>query len=214
MTGACASAGMRERGKTGWGASIPSLSLLFPHRSASPALPSVAPVPPPLAPRLTAALFAFFVSSMSGGALKARFPARFDFSVNDQENHQETYDNLREAMKKTHRMCAVVYDTHGPEITIFNSNNATVTMTAGSTVVLSGDKDQPVTANALPLACPELAKAVKPGDEVFVGRYLFTGSETTSVWLKVEEVKGDDIVCTVTNTAELQGEFFTVHAAQ
>ncbi|CAI6008882.1 unnamed protein product [Closterium sp. NIES-65] len=236
--------------------------------------------------------------------------ARFDFSVNDQENHQETYDNLREAMKKTHRMCAVVYDTHGPEITIFNSNNATVTMTAGSTVVLSGDKDQPVTANALPLACPELAKclsitivlsspsvffspchlpnreakhmslhslipapvsrappcslqalkpadevfeerylsqaarppastcsqsltsthttsrhprlyppqavkpAVKPGDEVFVGRYLFTGSETTSVWLKVEEVKGDDIVCTVTNTAELQGEFFTVHAAQ
>ncbi|CAI5460153.1 unnamed protein product [Closterium sp. Yama58-4] len=140
--------------------------------------------------------------------------ARFDFSVNDQENHQETYENLRAAMKKTHRMCAVVYDTHGPEITIFNSSSATVTMTAGSTVVLSGDKDQPVTAHALPLACPQLAKAVKPGDEVFVGRYLFTGSETTSVWLKVEEVKGDDIVCTVTNTAELQGDFFTVHAAQ
>ncbi|CAI5506402.1 unnamed protein product [Closterium sp. Naga37s-1] len=117
-------------------------------------------------------------------------------------------------MKKTHRMCATVYDTHGPEITIANTNNATVTMTAGSTVVLSGDKDHPVTAQALPLACPQLAKAVKPGDEVFVGRYLFTGSETTSVWLKVEEVKGDDIVCTVTNTAELQGDFFTVHAAQ
>ncbi|CAI5461739.1 unnamed protein product [Closterium sp. Yama58-4] len=140
--------------------------------------------------------------------------ARFDFSVNDQENHQETYENLRAAMKKTHRMCAVVYDTHGPEITIFNSNHATVTMTAGSTVVLSSDKDHPVTAHALPLACPQLAKAVKPGDEVFVGRYLFTGSETTSVWLKVEEVKGEDIVCTVTNTAELQGDFFTVHAAQ
>ncbi|CAI7780226.1 unnamed protein product [Closterium sp. NIES-54] len=209
--------------------------------------------------------------------------ARFDFSVSDQENHQETYENLREAMKKTHRMCATVYDTHGPEITIANTNNATVTMTAGSTVVLSGDKDHPVTAQALPLACPQLAKAVKPedevfvgrylftgsetttrqmhmgrgvcgalplhrqrdhqkahalnhshqyppppvpparlyppqavkpGDEVFVGRYLFTGSETTSVWLKVEEVKGEDIVCTVTNTAELQGDFFTVHAAQ
>ncbi|CAI5499033.1 unnamed protein product [Closterium sp. Naga37s-1] len=140
--------------------------------------------------------------------------ARFDFSVSDLENHQETYENLRAAMKKTHRMCATVYDTHGPEITIANSSNATVTMTAGSTVVLSGDKDQPVTAQALPLACPQLAKAVKPGDEVFVGRYLFTGSETTSVWLKVEEVKGDDIVCTVTNTAELQGDFFTVHAAQ
>jgi hypothetical protein len=28
-------------------------------------------------------------------------------------------------------------------------------------------------------------QAVKPGDTIFVGQYLFTGSETTSVWLEV-----------------------------
>ena len=28
-------------------------------------------------------------------------------------------------------------------------------------------------------------QAVKTGDTIFVGQYLFTGSETTSVWLEV-----------------------------
>ena len=28
-------------------------------------------------------------------------------------------------------------------------------------------------------------QAVKKGDTIFVGQYLFTGSETTSVWLEV-----------------------------
>ena len=30
-------------------------------------------------------------------------------------------------------------------------------------------------------------QAVKHGDTIFVGQYLFTGSETTSVWLEVRE---------------------------
>ena len=30
-------------------------------------------------------------------------------------------------------------------------------------------------------------QAVKVGDIVFVGQYLFTGSETTSVWLTVRD---------------------------
>lgn len=28
-------------------------------------------------------------------------------------------------------------------------------------------------------------QAVKKGDTIFIGQYLFTGSETTSVWLEV-----------------------------
>ncbi|KAL4038933.1 hypothetical protein IC575_002571 [Cucumis melo] len=35
---------------------------------------------------------------------------------------------------------------------------------------------------------------VKKGDTLFLGQYLFTGSET-SVWLEVFEVKGDDVGC-------------------
>ncbi|RZS12184.1 hypothetical protein BHM03_00043593 [Ensete ventricosum] len=28
-------------------------------------------------------------------------------------------------------------------------------------------------------------QSVKPGDTIFIGQYLFTGSETTSIWLEV-----------------------------
>lgn len=140
--------------------------------------------------------------------------ARFDFSEGSAEYHQETMDNLRAAMKTTNRMCATLFDTRGPEIIVANPTGNPVTLRAGSTVVLSGDANQPVTEHALPLGCPSLVKAVQPGDEVFIGQYLFTGSETTSVWLSVEKVDGDNIVCTVTNSAELLGNFFTVHAAK
>ncbi|WOL07049.1 hypothetical protein Cni_G15785 [Canna indica] len=53
--------------------------------------------------------------------------------------------------------------------------------------------------------------AVKPGDTIFIGQYLFTGSETTSVWLEVAELKGEDVVCTIKNSATLAGSLFTLH---
>ncbi|KAL4014696.1 hypothetical protein IC575_026910 [Cucumis melo] len=50
----------------------------------------------------------------------------------------------------------------------------------------------------LDTAGPEVlvTKVVKKGDTLFLGQYLFTGSET-SVWLEVFEVKGDDVGCVV-----------------
>jgi hypothetical protein len=65
-----------------------------------------------------------------------------------------------------------------------------------------------------PINFSALAKAVKPGATIFVGQYLFTGSETTSVWLEVSEVKGDDVVCVIKNTATLAGSLFTLHCSQ
>ncbi|KAL4031017.1 hypothetical protein IC575_009273 [Cucumis melo] len=49
----------------------------------------------------------------------------------------------------------------------------------------------------LDTAGPEVlvvTKVLKKGDTLFLGQYLFTGSET-SVWLEVFEVKGDDVGC-------------------
>lgn len=37
-------------------------------------------------------------------------------------------------------------------------------------------------------------QAVKTGDTIFIGQYLFTGKETTSVWLEVRPI--DLIPCT------------------
>jgi pyruvate kinase len=43
---------------------------------------------------------------------------------------------------------------------------------------------------------------------------LFTGSETTSVWLEVVETNVKDVVCTIKNTATLTGSLFTAHVSQ
>ncbi|CAH1427697.1 unnamed protein product [Lactuca virosa] len=57
-------------------------------------------------------------------------------------------------------------------------------------------------------------QAVKTGDTIFIGQYLFTGSETTLVWLEVNEVKGEDVVCLIKNSATLSGSLFTLHVSQ
>ncbi|XWS43480.1 hypothetical protein CRYUN_Cryun16bG0107800 [Craigia yunnanensis] len=56
----------------------------------------------------------------------------------------------------------------------------------------------------------KLCAAVKKGDTIFIGQYLFTGSETTSV----SEVQGKYVVCVIKNSATLTGSLFTLHASQ
>ncbi|KAK6156313.1 hypothetical protein DH2020_010561 [Rehmannia glutinosa] len=59
-----------------------------------------------------------------------------------------------------------------------------------------------------------LSYTVKKGDDIFIGQYLFTGSETTSVWLEVSEVKENDVVCLIKNSATLAGPLYTLHVSQ
>lgn len=45
----------------------------------------------------------------------------------------------------------------------------------------------------LPISYPSLAgTGLAPGSQVFVGQYLFTGSETSSVYLTVQEVSEEE----------------------
>nr|CAD1829768.1 unnamed protein product [Ananas comosus var. bracteatus] len=60
----------------------------------------------------------------------------------------------------------------------------------------------------------EVDKVVNPGDTIFIGQYLFTGCETTSVWLEVTELKEDDVLCIIKNFATLAGSLFTLHISQ
>lgn len=52
---------------------------------------------------------------------------------------------------------------------------------------------------------------MNPGDKIYIGQYLFTGSETTSVWLEVSELRGEDVVCLIKSSASLKGSLFTLH---
>ncbi|KAK7391480.1 hypothetical protein VNO78_19896 [Psophocarpus tetragonolobus] len=140
--------------------------------------------------------------------------ARLDFSWGDPEYHQETLENLKLAIKSTKKLCAVMLDTLGPQLQIENKTDLPITLEAGTLVVLTPDQNKEASSNLLPVNFSGLSNAVKKGDTIFIGRYLFTGSETTSVWLEVSEVDGDEVACLVKNTATLSGPLFTVHVSQ
>ncbi|XP_073222690.1 pyruvate kinase 1, cytosolic isoform X1 [Cicer arietinum] len=140
--------------------------------------------------------------------------ARFDFSWGDSEYHQQTLENLKESIKSTKKLCAVMLDTVGAEMQVVNKNETSISLQADSQVVLTPDQGQEASSEILPINFDGLAKSVKKGDTIFVGQYLFTGSETTSVWLEVAEISGQDVVCTIKNSATLAGALFTLHASQ
>ncbi|OWM69653.1 hypothetical protein CDL15_Pgr025502 [Punica granatum] len=140
--------------------------------------------------------------------------ARFDFSWGDPAYHQETLENLKAAIKSTKNLCAVMLDTVGPELQVINKSGNSISLQADAFVVLTPDQEKEASSELLPINFDGLSKAVKNGDTIFVGQYLFTGSETTSVWLEVSEVKGEDVVCVIKNSATLAGSLFTLHASQ
>ncbi|TVU50853.1 hypothetical protein EJB05_02244 [Eragrostis curvula] len=140
--------------------------------------------------------------------------ARFDFSWGDAAYHQETLENLKLAIKSTKKLCAVMLDTVGPELQVVNKRETPISLEENGTVVLTPHQGQEATNSLLPINFSGLAKALKPGATIFVGQYLFTGSETTSVWLEVSEIKGDDVICVIKNTATLAGSLFTLHCSQ
>ncbi|GAB4833494.1 hypothetical protein Ancab_031738 [Ancistrocladus abbreviatus] len=149
------------------------------------------------------------------GLLKAGMSvARFDFSWGDAEAHQQTLENLKAAVKSTKKLCAVMLDTVGPELQVVNKTGQAISLKEDGFVTLTANLEKEASSELLPINFTGLSRAVKKGDTIFMGKYLFTGSETTSVWLEVAEVKGDDIVCVIKNTATLGGTLFTLHASQ
>ncbi|KAG2561478.1 pyruvate kinase 1, cytosolic-like isoform X1 [Panicum virgatum] len=140
--------------------------------------------------------------------------ARFDFSWMDAEYHQETLNNLRKAAQNVKKLCPVMLDTLGPEIQVHNSTGGPIELKAGNHVIITPDISKALSAEILPIKFGDLAKDVKKGDTLFMGQYLFTGSETTSVWLEVVDTSGENVNCLVKNAATLAGPIFTLHVSQ
>ncbi|TYI07596.1 hypothetical protein ES332_A10G238800v1 [Gossypium tomentosum] len=132
--------------------------------------------------------------------------ARFDFSWGDIEFHQETLENLKTAVKSTRKLCAIMLDTGGPELQVVNKTEHPISLEADTKVILTPDQDKPATSNLLPINYHGLSKAVKKGDTIFIGQYLFTGNETTSVWLEVISTWG------VRNNIDILSLSYTRHA--
>lgn len=185
---------------------MPLSSVLNPSKSAY--FPSLTKIVGTLGPK------SHSVEEIEACILAGMSVARFDFSSKNAEYHQEAIDNLRTATKKANKLCAVMLDTMGPEIQICNKNEKSIELTAGDCVTVTPDLSKAPSAEVLPINYSELALAVNMGDTIFVGQYLFTGSETTSVWLEVLETNGQDVICLVKNSTVLTGFIFTVHVSQ
>ncbi|KAL8142983.1 hypothetical protein V2J09_016015 [Rumex salicifolius] len=140
--------------------------------------------------------------------------ARFDFSSLDGNFHQKTLDNLKVAMRKSNKLCAVMLDTVGPEVQVHNKTGNPIKLKAEDRVIITPDTTKEPSSEILPITYGGLSEEVKKGDTVFLGEYLFTGSENSSVWLEVLETDGSDIVCQVKNNATLSGSVFNVHVSQ
>ncbi|KAL0317306.1 UNVERIFIED_CONTAM: Pyruvate kinase, cytosolic [Sesamum angustifolium] len=154
------------------------------------------------------------VEAISGCLRAGMSVARFDFSWGDAEYHQETLENLKAAVRSTKKLCAVMLDTGGPELQVVNKTEHPISLEEDAVIVLTPDQDKEATSNLLPINFRGLSKAVKTGDTIFIGQYLFTGNETTSVWLEVKEVKGEDVHCIIKNSATLAGSLYTLHVSQ
>ncbi|XP_050947708.1 pyruvate kinase 2, cytosolic-like isoform X14 [Cucumis melo] len=111
--------------------------------------------------------------------------AQFDFSWGSPDYHQVTLENLKIAVKSTKKLCAVMLDTAGPEVLVVTKVKF-ISLQKDGFVVLTPNQELEASSELLPINYGGLSKVVKKGDTLFLGQYLFTGSET-SVWLEARQ---------------------------
>jgi pyruvate kinase len=137
--------------------------------------------------------------------------------------HKQSLDNLAAAVAATGRDCAIIVDTRGREMSIarpatLNPDgwpvlSGEVKVSAGATItVVPAASGATFSESVFPLSYAGLAAAAKPGDQLFVGRYLVNGAEESSLYLEVSSVAGSDVVCTALNDATLSGMLTVIHS--
>ncbi|MGH3967528.1 MAG: pyruvate kinase, partial [Mycobacterium sp.] len=115
--------------------------------------------------------------------------ARMNFSHGDYSDHKATYERVRAASDATGRAVGVLGDLQGPKIRLGRFADGPTYWADGETVRITvadceGSHDRVSTAYK------QLAKDAVPGDRVLI--------DDGKVGLVVEEIDGDDVVCTVT----------------
>eukprot|EP00210_Caulerpa_lentillifera_P001440 g1382.t1 len=138
--------------------------------------------------------------------------ARIPMSWGTKAYHNETVENLQRAVRHTKILCGIMLDTKGTEMHIYNKSGGTLEIRKGQTIVLTCNKDVIASSIHLPVSLESFEGIdLKPGTNVFVGQYLFTGSETTSAYLTVTKVHdAKNVSCVATMTASLAGLDFVL----
>ena len=120
--------------------------------------------------------------------------ARFNFSHGDHEEHLNRIKMVREAAKRAGKVVSLVLDTKGPEMRLGEFKNGSVMLKKGSQFVLTYD-DTPGDETHVSVNHKLLYTEVKPGDTLLLSDGL--------VALKVDEIRGKDIVTVVQNSGKM-----------
>ena len=116
---------------------------------------------------------------------------RFNFSHGSHEEHKERFDMAKKVREKLNKPVAILLDTKGPEIRTGNFDAPEVMLEEGNKFTITME-DVMGTKDICTVSYKGLANDVKPGDTILIDDGL--------VGLRVDEVNGDDIHCTVENS--------------
>ncbi|MBE6011001.1 pyruvate kinase [Anaeropeptidivorans aminofermentans] len=116
--------------------------------------------------------------------------ARLNFSHGDYESHGKMIDMLKAAREELDEPVALVLDTKGPEIRLKSFKEGTAFLEKGSEFVLTTDDIEGDEKRAS-VTYKDLPKDMGPGGKILLDDGL--------IELKVKEVKGNNIICTVVN---------------
>ena len=120
--------------------------------------------------------------------------ARFNFSHGSHPEHLERLNRLKAVRDRMGSAVATILDTKGPEIRIKSFETKTVELNAGETFTLTVD-DVPGTSSRVSVTYPKLNEEVAPGQVILIDDGL--------VAIRVQEIKGGDIICEVENGGTL-----------
>ncbi|KAL4425448.1 hypothetical protein ABPG75_009464 [Micractinium tetrahymenae] len=147
--------------------------------------------------------------------------ARIDLTWAPIEYHRRSLLNLQEAMRRTKRLCAVMLDTLGRELMIKRKYGVDengwpgifeqLRITKGQKVTITTDTSAACTNEVLPITYPKFPAMCEVGDSIFLGRYLATGADESSVYLTVTEVTPTEVICEAASDAVLDGLLMVFH---
>ncbi len=114
--------------------------------------------------------------------------ARLNFSHGTHEDHLKRIQLIRSVREKLNLPIAIMLDTKGPEYRIKTFANGPVTLKEGASFILT-TQDVQGDETRVAVTYTNLTNELSPGDTVLINNGL--------VILKVEEIRGTDVVCRV-----------------
>lgn len=121
--------------------------------------------------------------------------ARLNFSHGDYTSHETMIKTVKEARRETDIPVPLILDTKGPEIRIKSFKDGAIELKTGNSFILTTE-DVEGDCGRVSITYTDLPRDVVPGNRILLDDGL--------IELKVEEIKGNDIFCTVLNDGPLK----------